>query len=175
MRMQLLYINELKGTNCTHLHFVLISKLIKCSRLLSMCRVLPLDHLWQALFLTFHPTNTTPRPTCGTKQRRSQQRWICHTALWSWYHKSFQWHAKFKFRTLFVRLVTQTHIPEMETGAVHAWRKEDLQRLTRTEASLSFSPVLQHWHRYQRTKQTRPSEASLPVLWEGCSDSWQLD
>lgn len=183
LRMQ---IKEKKRTHC-HFAFTFCShcqnpypnRFNKYSRLLSRYRVLPFHHLWQALFITLDPTNTIP-PSCRTKSAEVNSN-ICGTLLYGSIilTESLQWQAQFKFRTLCVCLTAIHSVSQwFLKWKLQLWRRKKktiTHLLRRTEAVLSFFSLVRHWHRYQGTKQTRPSEASLPVLWENCNDSWQLD
>lgn len=175
------YIKEIKGTNYTF-PFTFFSHSQNSypnrffffnSRLLSRCRVLPLDHLWQALLITFDPTNSVP-PTCRTKQQWRTMN-VAHCLV----------HLKFKDRPLFVCRVTQTSahsydfcllmIAEIETTVVHAWGKEGHSPLDKDWGFAFFlfcSPALAQ---IPKNKANKTQRNITPVFWENCSDSWPLD
>ena len=144
------------------------------SKLSSRWRVLPLDHLSQAIWIRFDPLDTMT-PSCRTQQQCRQQQWTCHTVPCG----CINWINIFKFWTLFECLETQTqaHFLEMLTTLCMLEKKKKKWKITHLSTGqetcfwlLVFLSVFQHWHRCQRTKRTRPSEASLPVLWENCND-----
>ena len=82
------------------------------SKLSSRWRVLPLDHLGQAIWIRFDPLDTMT-PSCRTQQQCRQQQWTCHTVPCG----CINWINIFKFWTLFECLETQTqaHFLEMLT------------------------------------------------------------
>lgn len=112
--------------------------------------VLPGDHLWQALFVSFDPAYIIP-PSCKNKKCKS-------------FDTKSKWHLSIPFAKGFLR------------GKGVCFRQRIATHLsTGTEASLSYFSAPRHWHRRQRAKRARPSVASLPcptreLQWR--SDRW---